>query len=73
MRKNRQDALENDRQRKLLAIADLEDQIEQKRVENAKKYEALLMQKDEEERRYAERQAQMMEDHAIELERRMND
>ena len=55
MRKNRQDALENDRQRKLLAIADLEDQIEQKRVENAKKYEALLMQKDEEERRYAER------------------
>jgi hypothetical protein len=73
MKKNKADQAENIRQQKQLKIVELEDQIETKRVDNNKQYEELEMLKQEEERRYIERQAQMMEDHALELEKRMKD
>lgn len=73
MKKNKADQAENIRQQKALRIAELNDSIENKRLEGARKYEALEQQKEEMERQYHERQAQMMEDHAIELEKRMKD
>jgi len=73
MKKNKADQAENIRQQKTLRIAELNDKIENKQIEGARRYEALEQQKEEMERQYHERQAQMMEDHAIELEKRMKD
>lgn len=57
MKKNKDDQAENIRQQKNLKIAELEDQIENKRIDNNKQYEELEALKAEEERRYHERQA----------------
>jgi ribosome-interacting GTPase 1 len=41
MKKNKADQAENIRQQKALKIAELQDQIENKRIENQNQYEAL--------------------------------
>lgn len=55
MKKNKADQAENIRQQKALRIAELNDNIENKRLEGARKYEVLEQQKEEMERQYHER------------------